>query len=59
MLWAARDDAEDLFPDIRDIWRSWAPDLRAGPFDSGHHMAEEKPDELAGILRDFLAGAAR
>ena len=56
VLWAARDDAEDLFPDIRDIWRSWAPDLRCGPFDSGHHMAEENPDQLARALRVFLDG---
>jgi haloacetate dehalogenase len=54
VLWGARDDAEDVFPDIRDTWRTLAPDLRAAPFDSGHHMAEENPDELARALRAFL-----
>lgn len=55
VLWGARDDAEEVFPDIREIWRSLAPDLRARPFDSGHHMAEENPDELARELRGFLS----
>ena len=55
VLWAANDEKDrDLYPDILGIWRAWAPDLRGCPFDSGHHMAEEKPDELAGILRTFL-----
>jgi haloacetate dehalogenase len=56
VLWGARDDAEDIFPDIAGIWRTLAPDLRAKPFDSGHHMAEENPDELVRVLRSFLAG---
>jgi haloacetate dehalogenase len=56
VLWGARDDAEDIFPDIAGIWRTLAPDLRAEPFDSGHHMAEENPDELVRVLRSFLAG---
>jgi haloacetate dehalogenase len=55
VLWAANDEADqDLYPDILGIWKTWAPDLRGGPFNSGHHMAEENPDELAGALRAFL-----
>ncbi len=34
----------------------WADDVRGQPVDSGHHMAEEAPEELAAILRGFLAG---
>ena len=30
------------------------PDLRGGPFNSGHRMAEENPDELVRTLRAFL-----
>ncbi len=55
-LGAAHDDDGELYHDILGIWRSWAPDLRGGPFDSGHHLAEENPDELARTLRAFLEG---
>ena len=55
VLWGARDDAEAVVPDIRESWRTLAPDLRARPFDSGHHMAEENPDALVRELRAFLS----
>jgi haloacetate dehalogenase len=54
VLWSAHDDDGELYPDILDIWRTWAPDLSGGPFGSGHHMAEENPDQLARTLRAFL-----
>jgi hypothetical protein len=42
------DDLEELYGDPLAIWRDWAGDLRGGgPIESGHHMAEEAPDELA------------
>jgi haloacetate dehalogenase len=56
VLWATRDDLEELYGDVLAVWRDWAGDLRGGPIDSGHHMAEEVPDELAARLRAFLAG---
>jgi haloacetate dehalogenase len=56
VLWGARDDTEDVFPGIREIWRKLAADLRAGPSNSGHHMAEENPDELVRAVRAFLDG---
>jgi haloacetate dehalogenase len=55
VLWAAGDEADHgLYDDVLAIWRPWAPDLRGGPFSSGHHMAEEAPDELTRRLRAFL-----
>jgi haloacetate dehalogenase len=55
VLWSRHDDLEDLFGDPRLIWESWTADLRGGhDIDSGHHMAEEAPDELARALLDFL-----
>jgi haloacetate dehalogenase len=57
VLWSTRDDLEDLFGDPRPIWQAWTADLRGGGrIDSGHHMAEEAPDELAEALAGFLAG---
>jgi haloacetate dehalogenase len=55
VLWSARDDLEDLHGDPRAIWAGWTTDLRGGgPIDSGHHMAEEAPDQLAAELGRLL-----
>ncbi len=56
VLWSARDDLEELHGDPREIWARWTADLRGGGrIDSGHHMAEEAPEELAAALVPFLA----
>ena len=53
---SARDDLEELHGDPLAIWANWTDDLRGGgPIDSGHHMAEEAPEQLAGELTRFLA----
>jgi len=58
VLWSRHDDLEDLYGDPLGIWRGWATDLRGGgPIESGHHMAEEAPDELVGAFRMFFADA--
>jgi len=55
VLWSARDDLDELFGDPRAIWADWTTDLRGGrPIDSGHHMAEDAPEELAAELGRFL-----
>jgi haloacetate dehalogenase len=55
VLWSARDDLEELFGDPRSIWAAWTDDLRGGQvIDSGHHMAEEAPEQLAAVLTGFL-----
>ena len=60
VLWSARDDLEELHGDPRAIWADWTSDLRGGGrIDSGHHMAEEAPEELAAELVPFLATAPR
>lgn len=57
VLWSRHDDMERLYGDPRDVWRDWATDLRGGgPIESGHHMAEEAPDQLAAELLAFLRG---
>ncbi len=55
VLWSTRDDLEDLYGDVLGVWQPWADDVRGGPIDSGHHMAEEAPDELAARLAAFLS----
>jgi haloacetate dehalogenase len=55
VLWSEYDDMEDLYGDPLSVWREWAADLRGGgSIGSGHHMAEEAPDELADRLLGFL-----
>jgi len=54
-LWSSRDDMEDLYGDPLAIWRGWADDVRGYPIDSGHHMAEDNPDDLTEALRKFLS----
>lgn len=51
-----QDDPElDYGVECVDIWRAWATDVRGAEIDCGHHVAEEKPDELAELLLAFLA----
>ncbi|WP_149257081.1 alpha/beta fold hydrolase [Actinomadura sp. K4S16] len=54
VLWSARDDLEDLYGDPVRIWRDWAGDVTGRPVDSGHHMAEEAPEAVAGAIGAFL-----
>ena len=47
---------EKLYGDPVSVWRDWLGDIRDGiPINSGHHMAEEAPDDLAEAIRAFLA----
>jgi len=55
VLWASRDDLGSLYGDPLEIWRAWAPDLRGEALESGHHMAEEIPRELAAKISDFVS----
>lgn len=57
VLWSERDDLADLYGDPAGIWGSWADDLRGNSIESGHHMAEEAPEALAGALGDFFTAA--
>jgi haloacetate dehalogenase len=58
VVWALQDDLEDLYGDPLAVWTPWAADLRGATIDSGHHMAEEAPEELAAQLRALVSRAA-
>lgn len=58
VLWASRDDMEDLYGDVLGVWRAWASDLRGRALDCGHHMAEEAPETLSAALHAFLTAEA-
>ncbi|WP_234464198.1 alpha/beta hydrolase [Paracoccus caeni] len=55
VLWSRYDDMESLFGDPATRWTGWTDQiaLRHG-IASGHHMAEEAPDEVADQLRLFF-----
>lgn len=55
VLWSGRDDLEELFGSPLVIWRDWADDVRGGVIDSGHQMAEERPEELSAEIAAFLS----
>ncbi|HWG99159.1 MAG TPA: alpha/beta hydrolase [Pilimelia sp.] len=52
--WSTRDDMVELYGDPLSIWRRWAPDVHGAAIDSGHHMAEENPRDLARHLLALL-----
>jgi haloacetate dehalogenase len=55
LLLAATEDDIDIHGDPEAIWRPWvAGELSSMPIHSGHHQAEEAPDELAQALAAFL-----
>lgn len=53
-LWALQDDLPDLCGDVLAIWQPWAPNLQGAGLDCGHHMAEEKPQELSDSITRFM-----
>jgi haloacetate dehalogenase len=60
LLLAATEDDIDIHGDPEAIWRPWvAGELRIAPIHSGHHQAEQAPDELVQVLLQFLAAPAQ
>ena len=55
VLWASRDDMATLYGDPVAVWREWAIDVSGKEIESGHHIAEDAPEDLARELLDFLA----
>lgn len=53
-LLSTRDDLEQIYGDPLEIWRTWADDVRGFGIDSGHHVAEENPGDLAAAISTFL-----
>lgn len=53
-LWSTHDDLQQLYGDPVGIWRSWALNVTGYGIESGHHMAEQAPAELAESLQLFL-----
>jgi haloacetate dehalogenase len=55
VAWSIHDDMEELYGDPLAVWESWVSGpLQGARIDSGHHMAEEAPEQLAAELAEFL-----
>lgn len=54
VLWSTRDDLHELYGDVLAVWKPWTTDVHGGPVESGHHMAEDAPADLAARLLEFL-----
>ena len=59
VVWALQDDMGELYGDPTEIWREWADDVDGVTIDSGHHMAEEAPEETYAALHAFFSEADR
>lgn len=54
-LWGARSKWHVRY-DVLDIWREYAHDVRGRALDTGHFLAEERPEATAAELIAFLKG---
>jgi haloacetate dehalogenase len=52
-LWGGRGVMERIY-EVRAVWCEYANDVRGRPIDAGHYLAEERPEETAQELGDFL-----
>lgn len=56
VAWSVHDDLEDLHGDPVAVWHPWVGGhLTGARIESGHHMAEENPEQVASTLARFLA----
>jgi haloacetate dehalogenase len=52
-LWGGRGVMEKIY-DVEAVWREYANQVTGKPLDAGHFLAEERAEETAMQLKDFL-----
>jgi haloacetate dehalogenase len=55
VLWAARGALPRFYPDVLDVWRPWADDVRGAALDARHFLVEDRPQETVARLLAFLS----
>jgi haloacetate dehalogenase len=55
VLWAARGALPRFYPDVLEVWRPWAPNVRGRPIEASHFLAEDMPEESAAELLGFFS----
>jgi haloacetate dehalogenase len=58
VLWAGRGGLPRFYPDVLDVWRPWAADVRGRAIDARHFLAEDRPAETAEELLRFLTATS-
>lgn len=56
IAWGRQSPSTGALFDVPAAWAQEATDLRFAPFDCGHFLPEEKPDETIAVLSDFFSG---
>jgi haloacetate dehalogenase len=57
IMWSCPDEMERLYGDPAAIWQPWcAQPVQTAVIDSGHHLAEEAPEQVTAALAAFLRG---
>lgn len=57
VAWSTHDDLEELHGNPANIWQPWVDGpLTTARIDSGHHMAEDNPEQLAKVLIELALG---
>ena len=55
VCWSTDDDMEDLYGNPGDVWTPWCVSRpKTAAIDSGHHMAEDNPEQVTSVLQQFL-----
>ncbi len=58
VAWSTFDDMETLYGDPLQVWCPWTTTLAGRRINSGHHMAEQAPTEVADLLLEALSQPA-
>lgn len=53
-LWATRGALPRLYTDVLGVWEPWAKELSGAGIDASHFLPEDRPQETAERLLDFL-----
>lgn len=54
VLYGGRGGLPRFYPDVLDVWRPWATNLRGAAIDARHFLVEERPAETVEALLAFL-----
>ena len=59
VAWSRRDGTQRLYGDVLDVCKSRARDLTGLAINSGHHVGEDNPTDLAAALADHFHSTSR
>jgi haloacetate dehalogenase len=54
VLWSASGALPRFYGDVLEVWRPWAPQVTGHGLDASHFLVEDRPEQVADVLADFL-----